>query len=57
MVFNADGKRLLSRRVMNDETELLQLIEELARHRVDVLWAAIRDRAPFQAAPVRARAA
>ncbi len=36
---DADGKRLLSRRVMNDESELLQLIADVLEISRDVLWA------------------
>jgi transposase len=39
VVIDADGKRLLSRRVMNDETELLQLIRDVLEISGDVLWA------------------
>ncbi|MFB7530830.1 IS110 family transposase [Streptomyces sp. NPDC056178] len=39
VVIDADGKRLLSRRVMNDETELLQLIGDVLEISRDVLWA------------------
>ncbi|WP_435972280.1 IS110 family transposase [Streptomyces sp. Qhu_M48] len=39
VVIDADGKRLLSRRVMNDETELLQLIGDALEISRDVLWA------------------
>ncbi|MFZ4297662.1 IS110 family transposase [Streptomyces cinereoruber] len=39
VVIDADGKRLLSRRVMNDESELLQLIGDVLEISGDVLWA------------------
>ncbi|WP_329274022.1 IS110 family transposase [Streptomyces sp. NBC_00691] len=39
VVIDADGKRLLSRRVMNDENELLQLIADVLEISGDVLWA------------------
>ncbi|GDY59892.1 IS110 family transposase [Streptomyces violaceusniger] len=39
VVINADGERLLSRRVLNDETELLQLIGDVLEISTDVLWA------------------
>ncbi|MEU3461231.1 IS110 family transposase [Streptomyces sp. NPDC006733] len=39
VVIDADGKRLLSRRVLNDETELLQLIGDVLAISTDVLWA------------------
>ncbi|MFJ2272297.1 IS110 family transposase [Streptomyces sp. NPDC088846] len=39
VVIDADGERLLSRRVMNDETELLQLIGDVLEISGDVLWA------------------
>ncbi|MFC8793385.1 IS110 family RNA-guided transposase [Streptomyces cinereoruber] len=39
VVIDADGKRLLSRRVLNDETELLQLITDVLEISSDVLWA------------------
>jgi transposase len=39
VVINADGERLLSRRVLNDETELLQLIGDVLGISTDVLWA------------------
>lgn len=39
VVIDADGKRLLSRRVMNDESELLQLIADVLEISRDVLWA------------------
>ncbi|WP_245646366.1 IS110 family RNA-guided transposase [Nocardiopsis trehalosi] len=39
VVINADGERLLSRRVLNDETELLQLIGDVLEVSTDVLWA------------------
>ncbi|MEW5654914.1 IS110 family transposase [Streptomyces cinereoruber] len=39
VVIDADGKRLLSRRVLNDETELLQLIADVLEISGDVLWA------------------
>ncbi|MFE6622626.1 IS110 family transposase [Streptomyces sp. NPDC057740] len=39
VVINADGERLLSRRVLNDETELLQLIGDVLEISADVLWA------------------
>jgi hypothetical protein len=38
VVIDADGKRLLSRRVMNDETELLQLLGGVLKISGDVLW-------------------
>jgi transposase len=39
VVINADGERLLSRRVLNDETELLQLIGDVPEISTDALWA------------------
>lgn len=39
VVINADGERLLSRRVLNDESELLQLIGDVLAISTDVLWA------------------
>ncbi|MBB4779950.1 transposase [Streptomyces rapamycinicus] len=39
VVINADGERLLSRRVLNDETELLHLIGDVLAISADVLWA------------------
>ncbi|MEU0027363.1 IS110 family transposase [Streptomyces sp. NPDC006335] len=39
VVINADGQRLLSRRVLNDETELLELISDVLAISNDVLWA------------------
>nr|WTB09015.1 IS110 family transposase [Streptomyces antimycoticus] len=39
VVINAEGKRLLSRRVQNDETELLALIGDVLERSRDVLWA------------------
>jgi hypothetical protein len=36
VVIDADGKRLLSRRVMNDETELLQLLGDVLEISGDV---------------------
>ncbi|MFE6366077.1 IS110 family transposase [Streptomyces sp. NPDC057806] len=39
VVINAEGKRLLSRRVENDETELLALISDVLETSRDVLWA------------------
>ncbi|MGW3495248.1 IS110 family transposase [Streptomyces sp. NPDC001020] len=39
VVINADGERLLSRRVLNDETELLQLIGDVLGISTDALWA------------------
>ncbi|MGW5792529.1 IS110 family transposase [Saccharopolyspora sp. NPDC003752] len=39
VVINADGERLLSRRVGNDETELLGLIGDVLEISTDVLWA------------------
>ncbi|MBB0243142.1 IS110 family transposase [Streptomyces alkaliphilus] len=39
VVINTDGRRLLSRRVLNDETELLQLIDDVPAISTDVLWA------------------
>ncbi|MFE6339105.1 IS110 family transposase [Streptomyces sp. NPDC057798] len=39
VVINAEGKRLLSRRVENDETELLALISDVLEISRDVLWA------------------
>ncbi|OMI39182.1 IS110 family transposase [Streptomyces sparsogenes DSM 40356] len=44
VVIDAQGKRLLSRRVLNDEAER-------ARRRANVLWAMIRDGACYQATP------
>nr|WP_211265893.1 IS110 family transposase [Actinacidiphila oryziradicis] len=38
-VINAEGSRLLSRRVQNDETELLKLIGDVLEISRDVLWA------------------
>lgn len=39
VVLNSDGERLLSRRVLNDETELLELIGDVLEISTDVLWA------------------
>ncbi|MET9833518.1 IS110 family transposase [Streptomyces sp. NPDC006385] len=39
VVINTDGERLLSRRVQNDETELLQLIGDVLDISRDALWA------------------
>ncbi len=39
VVINADGERLLSRRVLNDETALLELIGDVLALDTDVLWA------------------
>ncbi|MEU9191497.1 IS110 family transposase, partial [Streptomyces sp. NPDC048484] len=39
VVINAEGERLLSRRVQNDETELLQLLGDVLEISDDVLWA------------------
>ena len=39
VVLGADGQRLLSRRVQNDETVLLQLISDVLAISPDVLWA------------------
>ncbi|WP_405386432.1 transposase [Streptomyces sp. NBC_01102] len=39
VVINADGERLLSRRVLNDETVLLELIGDVLTLDTDVLWA------------------
>jgi transposase len=39
VVINADGERLLSRRVLNDETALLELIGDVLAISGDVLWA------------------
>ena len=39
VVIDAQGKRLLSRRVLNDETELLQLMADVLALSRDVLWA------------------
>jgi transposase len=39
VVINADGQRLLSRRILNDESELLELIGDVAALSQDVLWA------------------
>ena len=39
VVIDADGERLLSRRVLNDETELLDLIGDVLAISADVLWA------------------
>jgi transposase len=39
VVINTDGKRLLSRRALNDETALLELIEDVLALDEDVLWA------------------
>ncbi|MFF9573394.1 IS110 family transposase [Streptomyces sp. NPDC014685] len=39
VVIDTGGKRLLSRRVLNDETELLQLIGDILAIPTDVLWA------------------
>jgi transposase len=39
VVINAEGERLLSRRILNDETELLALIGEVLALSDDVLWA------------------
>ncbi|MFD3809053.1 IS110 family transposase [Streptomyces sp. NPDC058619] len=39
VVINTDGERLLSRRVLNDETALLELIGHVLTLEEDVLWA------------------
>ncbi|WP_327380863.1 IS110 family transposase [Streptomyces sp. NBC_01207] len=39
VVINSDGKRLLSRRVANDENELLTLIGDVLEISADALWA------------------
>ncbi|WP_060944596.1 IS110 family RNA-guided transposase [Streptomyces hygroscopicus] len=39
VVINADGERLLSRRVLNDESALLELIGDILALDEDVLWA------------------
>jgi transposase len=39
VVIDADGQRLLSRRVLNDETALLELIGDVLALDTDVLWA------------------
>ena len=39
VVINADGERLLSRRVLNGEAELLELIGDVLAISTDVLWA------------------
>ncbi|MFJ8143167.1 IS110 family transposase [Streptomyces sp. NPDC096013] len=39
VVINSDGERLLSRRVLNDETALLELITDVLALDEDVLWA------------------
>lgn len=39
VAINAEGKRLLSRRIHNDETELLTLIGDVLAISDDVLWA------------------
>lgn len=39
VVINADGERLLSRRVLNDESALLELIADVLALETDVLWA------------------
>lgn len=39
VVINAQGERLLSRRILNDETELLALIRDVLALSHDVLWA------------------
>lgn len=39
VVIDAQGKRLLSRRVLNDETELLKLVTDVVELSRDVLWA------------------
>ncbi|MFD9421035.1 IS110 family transposase [Streptomyces goshikiensis] len=39
VVIDADGERLLSRRVLNDETTLLKLIGDVLALDTDVLWA------------------
>ncbi|CAL9349707.1 transposase [Streptomyces sp. NPDC056956] len=39
MVINTDGDRLLSRRVQNDGSELLELIGDVLAISTDVLWA------------------
>ncbi|WP_134734596.1 IS110 family transposase, partial [Amycolatopsis nivea] len=39
VVINARGERLLSRRVLNDETALLELIADVLAISTDALWA------------------
>jgi hypothetical protein len=63
VVINADGERLLSRRVLNDETELLQLIGDVLEISTDALWAvdlnhggaALCISRPCRSCPPRAR--
>ncbi|MHA6796173.1 IS110 family transposase [Pseudonocardia bannensis] len=38
VVINSDGKRLLSRRIANDETELLALVADVCALGNDVTW-------------------
>ncbi|MEV8061356.1 transposase, partial [Streptomyces antimycoticus] len=39
VVIDADGRRLLSRRILNDETALLELLKDVLDLDEDVLWA------------------
>lgn len=39
VVINTDGKRLLSRRIANDEPELVKLIDEVRELGQDTVWA------------------
>lgn len=42
VVIDAQGKRLLSRRILNDEAELLQLVADVLELSRGVLWAVDR---------------
>ncbi|MFF3876986.1 transposase [Streptomyces sp. NPDC001978] len=55
VVLNTEGARLLSRRVLNDEPELLALLADVLALDEDVVWAVdVADAA--KDAPVRKRA-
>lgn len=60
VVINVDGKRLLSRRVQNDESEMLRLIGDVLEISADALWPAsavtsgccgLARRSPWTCAP------
>ena len=48
VVINADGERLLSRRVLNDESELLQLIGDVLEISTDALRAVDLNHGPLR---------
>ncbi|MFF3405210.1 transposase [Streptomyces sp. NPDC002742] len=63
VVVDERGERLLSRRVFNDEPDLLELIADvlallaLARRRANVLWAMLRDGTCYEVLPTVTTAA